>query len=131
MQNAEMINETPNFIPTTEPSKPSEQFTESNVDLIGIIEKAVESGVKKALVRRHKKPDYDFVPCGGKTPGVDTVTLSPEEWKYFVEELETKDPFMAFNNAKYIVKIKRSFDETKATLQNMSITATEEFDIDA
>ncbi len=116
MQNAEMINETPNFIPTTEPSKPSEQFTESNVDLIGIIEKAVESGVKKALVRRHKKPDYDFVPCGGKTPGVDTVTLSPEEWKYFVEELETKDPFIAFNNAKYLVMLDEAENDEEVTM---------------
>ena len=118
MQNAEMINETPDFVPSTEPIKPNEQFLENNVELIGIIEKAVESGVKKALAGRHKKPKYDFVPCGGKTPGVDTVTLSPEEWKYFVEELETKDPFMAFNNAKYLADLDRAFsdDEEEVTM---------------
>ena len=116
MQNAEMINETPDFIPSTEPSKPSEQFIENNAELIKLIEQAIDYGVKKALERRDKKPNYDFVPCGGKTPGVDTVTLSPEEWKYFVEELETKDPFIAFNNAKYLVMLDEAENDEEVTM---------------
>ena len=104
MQNAEMINETPDFVPPTEPS----------AELLGIIEKTVEVTVKKVLRKKNSKTKHNFVPCGGKTPGVDTVTLSPEEWKYFVEELETKDPFIAFNNAKYLAKLDRSFAQMEA-----------------
>ncbi|MBR1580274.1 MAG: hypothetical protein IJ668_07230 [Selenomonadaceae bacterium] len=63
--------------------------------------------------REFETPQYPYVPCGDKSPGIDTVDLTPEEWNYFVEEIKTKSPFKAFNNAKYLVEL----DESEADIR--------------
>ena len=122
MQNAEMINKTPEFVPPIEPSEPSEQFLENNVDPIKLIEKAVEyagaKAVKQFVDRLVTPPAKIPVPVDDKIPGVDTITLSPEEWKYFVEEVKTKNLYTAVNNAKYLADLDRAFsdDEEEVTM---------------
>ena len=64
--------------------------------------------------RSFDAPQYPFVPCGDKSPGIDDVDLTPEEWTYFVEEVQTKSPFVAFNNAKYLFKLDRSFSDMQS-----------------
>ena len=64
--------------------------------------------------RQFETPQYPYIPCGDKSPGIDTVDLTPEEWKYFVEEVKTKTPFSAFNNAKYLADMDRSFAAYRA-----------------
>ena len=122
MQNAEMINETPGFIPPTEASKSREQFIEDNVDLIKVIEQITEragaKAVKQFVDRLVTPPEKIPVPVDDKVPGVDTITLSPEEWKYFVEEVKTKNLYTAVNNAKYLADLDHAFsdDEEEVTM---------------
>ena len=68
--------------------------------------------------RKFDTPQYPYVPYGDKSPGIDTVELTPEEWKIFVEEVQTKAPYKAFNNAKYVVELKRSYDSVKSIFKN-------------
>lgn len=58
--------------------------------------------------RKFETPQYPYIPAGDKSPGIDTVDLTPAEWKYFVEEVQTKTPFKSFNNAKYLVELDQS-----------------------
>ena len=122
MQTTEMINETPDFVPPIESSKPSEQFLENNVELLKVLEQVVErAGAKafKQFVDRLVTPPAKIpVPVDDKIPGVDTITLSPEEWKYFVEEVKTKNLYTAVNNAKYLADLDRAFsdDEEEVTM---------------
>ena len=64
--------------------------------------------------REFETPQYPYVPYGDKSPGIDAVDLTPDEWSIFVEEVQTKSPFTAFNNAKYVAEIRSRFDSFKA-----------------
>lgn len=127
MQTSEMINETPDFIPTTETivEKKEEQSKSIEVtpELAVFISKTVDEAIKQFVDRLVTPPVKIPVPIDDKIPGVDTITLSPEEWKYFVEELKTKNLYSAVNNAKYIVELKRRFDEMHPVAKNMEENA--------
>ena len=118
MQNAEMINETPEIIPIHEEADEPSESIEMTAEMAMLISKTVEHAIertKKDLIKHlTTKPAKVPVPVDDNVPGVDTVTLNPQEWAYFVEEIKTKNVYSAFNNAKYLFMLDKAFADKRS-----------------